>query len=147
MAGHDAPDLDGGSGGFGPPDGGGSPGTGTGSSTGSAFPASENGGVFASNYFLFMPVQDINTKQSFIGFYDFSSFDDPYADSSYSYRIEEIVPNSTPTVNRVDLTYVDLGLATIQVTISGVNDNGQVISSTISQQIGNKIATGALLTA
>jgi hypothetical protein len=144
------PDLDGGSGDFGPPDappsGGGVPGTGTGSSSGGSFPTGENGGVFANNYFLFIPVQDVNTKQCYIGFYDINNFDDTKDSSSYTYRKENVVTNATPTVNRVDLTYKDMGLAKITVTINAVNDNQQIISSSITVQIGNAIPTGELFT-
>lgn len=142
------PDLDGGSGGpMNQPDGGGVPGTSTGSSVSIAFPANENGGVFASTYFLFTPVQDIASGQCYIGFYDFSNLDDQKDGSFYSYKQEDVVPDATPTVRRVDLTYQDLGLATITVTVTGTNDNGQVVSASVKQQLGNAVPTNALLTA
>lgn len=143
--------LNGGSGGIepppsGPPSGGGTPGSSTGSSTADAFPASENGGVFANNYFLFVPVQDVASGRCFIGFFDFSDLDDKTDDSNYQWRVEDVVPDATPTVNRIDITYLDLGLATLSVTVTGTNDLNQVVSQTVQQQIGNAIPTKRLLT-
>lgn len=144
------PDLDGGSGEFngggGPPNGGGVPGTGTGSSQGAGFPFSEFGGVFGSTYFLFIPSQDSNSLASFLGFFDVSSFDDPKDGSSYSYRVEDTRTDRVPTINRVILTYRDLGLAKLTFTLTGVNDDGKVVSNSVLVQIGNVVATNALLT-
>lgn len=144
------PELDGGSGsqgggnGF---NGGGTPGTATGSSqVGAGLPLGENGGLFGSNYFLFVPVQDISTKNCYFGFFDINSFDDTRDASTYSWRIEDVSVDRVPTINRVIFTYRDLGLAAITVTLSGVNDNNQVVSTSVQQQLGNVIPTKALLT-
>jgi hypothetical protein len=64
----------------------------------------------------------------------------------YSYRVEDIIPDQTATVNRIVLTYRDLGATKLTFTVTASNDNGQVISASTEVQIGNTIPTGALLT-
>jgi hypothetical protein len=126
--------------------GGGNPGTSTGSTGISGFPIGENGGVFAPTYYLMVPTQNISGQQCYLGIYDTSSFDDPVDGSSYSYRSEDINPLRVPTVRRVGLIYRDLGLATLTVSISATNDNGQVVSASTTVQLGNTVPTNALLT-
>lgn len=145
FAGNNQPDLDGGSGG-GSPSGGGNPGTPTGSSQGSAFPSTENGGVVGSSWLLFMPVQNIASGQCYIGIFDVSSFDDPTDGSFYQYRKEDLIPDTVPTVNRVDITYLDLGLATITVTVQAVNDDQKVVSQSVQVKLGNAVPTNDLMT-
>lgn len=140
------PNLDGGAGGGGG-GGGGVPGTGTGStSTQGGLPVNENGGVFGSTWFLMVPSQSVTTGLCFVGFFDIDSYDDAVDASYYSYRAEDILPDAVPTVNRVILTYRDLGLAKLTVTLSGTNDNGEVKNNSVKIQIGNKIPTDELLT-
>lgn len=146
MAGVNRPDLDGGSGGVGPGGGGGAPGTPTGSSTGPSLPVGENGGVLANTYYLFVPVQDSRTGICYIGFFDVSSFDDTIDGSSYSYRQEDVIRDCVPTVNRVVLTYRDIGQAQLTVTLKGTNDRGEVVSQNVLVQLGNALPTNALLT-
>lgn len=141
------PDLDGNNdGGVSPPAGGGTPGTETGSSLGPAIPAGENGGVFGSTFYLLTPVEDIASGRCYLGYYDPASFNDTMDGSSYTYRSEDIIKDCVATVNRVVLTYRDLGAAKITVSISGTNDNSQVVSASVQVQLGNQVATGALLT-
>jgi hypothetical protein len=141
------PDLDGSPELGGPsPCGGGTPGTGTGSSIGAGLPIGENGGVVANTWFLFDPTQNIASGLSYLGFYDTASFDDQLDGSSYSYRVEDIISHRVPTVNRLVLTYRDLGLATVTWTVTGTNDLLQVVSASVTVQLGNKIPTNALLT-
>lgn len=142
------PDLDGGSGGFDPGNGGGGvPGTGTGSSSvPTGFPIGENGGVVASTYFLFVPVQDTRSGQCYIGFFDTTDFNDDKDGSSYSWRQEDISIDAVPTVQRVWITYRDLGPAKFTLTITGTNDNAQIVSAAVVVQIGNNVPTGALFT-
>lgn len=146
-----APDLDGGSGGGGDtgdgtPDGGGQPGTPTGSSQSAALPFAENGGVFGTTYFLFIPVQDIVTGRCYIGTYDINSFDDEVDGSSYSYRAEDVIKNCVVTVNRIWLTIRDLGCAKLTLNVSGTSYDAKPVSATVTQKVGNKIPTGTLLT-
>lgn len=153
-------DLNGGSGGdFGPQvgtgaggsgggsnNGGGVPGTGTGSSSvPTGLPTGENGGVFATTYQLFVPVENCSSGQCYIGFFDVTSFDDQTDGSSYSYRQEDINPDAVATVDRVWVTYRDLGLARMTLTLTGTNDNGAIVSNSIVVTIGNITPTNALL--
>lgn len=144
------PDIDGGSGDHNPGvDGGGNPGTPTGSSVANApaaLPVGEHGGVFGSTYFLFVPVQDCNSGQCYIGTYDITDFNDLIDGSSYAYRREDIVKHKVPTVNRVIIIYRDLGPAKFTVGINATNDDGQVIKASVQVQIGNVVPTKALLT-
>lgn len=136
-----------GGGGTGGSGGGGLPGTPTGTHPPIGGPIGENGGVFATSWLLFVPVTDPVTLNSHIGIFDVDSFDDVYDSSEYSYRVEDVGPSRVPTVRRVLLTYRDLGLAKIKVTISGTNDNLQAVSKTVEKQIGNAVPTGKILTA
>lgn len=140
--------LDGGGGDFGDgtEDGGGVPGTPTGSSQGVALPFGENGGVLGTTWFLFVPTQDSYSRRCYIATYDIGSFDDDVDASRYSYRAEDILKNRVPTVNRVILNYRDLGPAKLTVTITGTNDNGEVVSNSVETKLGNTIPTGAILT-
>lgn len=127
-------------------EGGGVPGTVTGSSGGGGLPVNENGGVFGTTWYLFVPVQAVIGGLCYVGFYDIASHNDPVDGFHYAYRIEDVIPDQTPTVNRVILTYRDLGLAKLTFTLRASNDDGEVISATTEVQIGNAIPTGALLT-
>lgn len=140
---HVAPNLDGGGGseGGGGQDGGGVPGAG-----GGTLPNNENGGVFGTTWYLFIPSQTISSGLCYVGFYDIASHNDPVDGFHYSYRVEDVVPDQTPTINRVILTYRDLGLAKLTFTLTASNDDGQVISASTEVQVGNAIPTGALLT-
>ena len=149
MAGVNQPDINGGSGNPRIPNqggsgGGGTPGSPTGTSGGTAVPG-ENGGVIGSTYFLFVPIQD-TTGNCWFGFFDISSFDDPKDGSEYDWRVEDIDTDNVPTVNWVVIDYRDIGAAKINVTIQGVNDNKQVVSKTVTVQIGNVSPTNAILT-
>lgn len=129
--------------------GGGTPGTptgGGGAAVTGVLPNNENGGVLGTSWLLFVPVQNVATGLCFIGIFDLASFDDTVDGSSYSYRKEDVVFDQVPTVNRVILTYRDLGRAKVTVTVSGSNDDGQVISTSVQVQIGNAVPTGELLT-
>lgn len=146
FGGNNQPDLDGGSGGRGPTGGGGNPGTPSGSSQGIAFPAGEIGGVIGSTYFLFIPVQNIQTGACYIATFDVTNFDDKVDGSSYSWRQEDVKKDRVPTVNRAILTYRDLGLCLLTLTIFAVNDKNQIISRSVQVQIGNRIPTNELMT-
>jgi len=149
LTGPNVPDLDGGSGnpGGGGSGGGGVPGTGTGSSSiVTGLPIGENGGVFGTTWFTMVPMQDTRSLLCFLGFYDVTNFNDGIDGSSYSYRQEDVSADAVPTVHRVWITYRDLGLAKFTLTLSGTNDNAQVVSQSVTVQIGNALPTNALIT-
>lgn len=138
-------DLDGGSGGS-PTGGGGTPGTGTGSTGSVGLPTGENGGVLATTYLLFVPVQDSSSGLCYIGTFSSTNFDDSRDGGSYSYRQEDIAPDAVATVHRIWITYRDLGAAKFTITLSGTNDDGQVVTSSAVVQVGNVVPTNALFT-
>lgn len=129
------------------PDGGGSPGTGTGGTTPPIvqLPNNENGGILASSWILFVPVQDIVSKRSYVGMFDIFSNDDPFDGASYSYRAEELIPNSVATVREVWVSYKDLGPAAIIISVSGVNDDQEIVGTAVNLKLGTVAATGTIL--
>lgn len=107
-----------------------------------AIPFNENGGFLATNFFLMLPLQDMTNGAVGVAIFNTGSFDDANDASSYSYKIEDIVPGRVPTVRRVIVNYRDLGPATLLVTLTGTNDNAQQISVSASKSIGTAAATG-----
>jgi hypothetical protein len=127
--------------------GGGGGGGVTGGGPGNTFvPFLENGGFQATAFFLFIPAQSPVGGSSYIGTFSAVNWDDPLNSSSYSYRMEDIVEGRVPTVRRVILVYRDLGPATCTVTLTGTNDNQQVVIASKIITIGTVAATGALFT-
>lgn len=106
---------------------------------GFAIPFSENGGFLASTFFFMLPVQDMTNGAVGVAVFNTANFDDQIDASSYSYKVEDVVPGRVPTVRRVILNYRDLGLANIIVTLTGTNDNAQFISVSVTRQIGNPL--------
>jgi hypothetical protein len=66
--------------------------------------------------------------------------------ASHSYKVEDIIANYFPTVRRVILTYRDVGIATITVTVSGVDDLGVPVTASQTVTIGTAGAPGILKT-
>ena len=83
-------------------------------------PFGENGGFVASTFYLMVPVQSADLSRVYVGIFDPSSFDDPLDPSYYAYRMEDIQPCRVPVVRRVLLTYRDIGVASLIVTLTGV---------------------------
>jgi len=67
-----------------------------------------------------VPVQSADLSRVYVGIFDPSSFDDPLDPSYYAYRMEDIQPCRVPVVRRVLLTYRDIGVASLIVTLTGV---------------------------
>lgn len=119
-----------------------------------ALPSNENGGISGSTWVLFLPSIDISGSLPHISYYDLTTYtcggcpaaNDDRDGFRYSYRVEDIIPDQTPTVNRIILTYRDLGPTKLTFTLTASNDDGQVIHNSVEVQIGNVIPTGALLT-
>lgn len=134
----------GGGGGGGGTSGGGSPGTPSGGRSG--IPPGENGGVSANNYVLLVPVQNAISGLSYFGFYDVSNLNDTDDGSYYNYRTEDVSINRVPTVRRVAINYMDFGPLKLTITINATNDLQQNISRSVTIQLGNKVATGIMMT-
>lgn len=74
-------------------------------------------------------------------------FNDLINPSNYFYKVEEVIPGRTPTVNKIVVTYRDLGLVVVTFNITGTNDLQKVVSATTGPIIlGNLSATGRIMT-
>jgi hypothetical protein len=86
---------------------------------------------------------------------DPTNFDDQANGSTYSWKVEDVIAGRQPTINRVIISYRDLGVATITVTLSGNDDSGNALSinqvATIGTVAGSKkilsVVLGLALTA
>lgn len=110
--------------------------------------AQSNGGVAQSSRISAYPMVSATTGQAALYAYDPTlGFNDPANGSSYFYKVEEVVPGKTPTVNSLTLVYRDLGLAIVTFNLTGTNDNQQVVSATTGPLlIGNLVPTGRIMT-
>lgn len=84
---------------------------------------------------LIVPIFNNNTLQSSFVRFDTGTFNDATQGSSHSFRQEDILPGRTAVVQRVLLHYRDLGTFTITATVTGVDDNGNAVTATQTQQI------------
>lgn len=66
--------------------------------------------------------------------------------SQYTFRMEDIAESRVPTVRRVVITYKDIATCPITVTVSGTNDNAQVVSSSQNVTLGSGTNTNNLMT-
>lgn len=110
--------------------------------------AQSNGGISQSSRISAYPMVNVATGQTALYAYDPSlGFNDPFNASTYFYKIEEVVPGKTPTVNSLILVYRDLGLASVTFNLTGTNDNQQIVSATTGPLvIGNLVPTGRIMT-
>lgn len=82
-----------------------------------------------------------------LNYFNENNFNDTSDTGSYVFKAEDIIADRVPTIRRVILTYIDLGVAMLQFTITGANDNGVIVTQTTTKSIGTVAATGLLLTA
>jgi hypothetical protein len=129
----------------GTPGGGQTPGTGSGAPN--TYVPQSNGGVFAASKASLFPVFNATDNRcEFMAFDPTQGYNDTVNPSSYNFRVEEVAPYRTPTVRRVILSYIDLGVVAITLTLTGCNDQQAVVSKSAQITIGNNPATGAILT-
>jgi hypothetical protein len=76
---------------------------------------------------------------------DPTNFDDQANGSTYSWKVEDVIAGRQPTINRVVISYRDLGVATITVTLSGNDDSGNPVSDQATITIGTVAATKKIL--
>ena len=93
-----------------------------------------------------IPVNNVMTGAILLAYYDTTNFNDATDSSTYIFRAEDIIAERVPTIRRVILTYIDLGVVTIGVTLTGSNDNSAVVTASTTVSLGNATPTGALLT-
>jgi hypothetical protein len=110
--------------------------------------AQSNGGVNTTSRLTLFPMFDIRNKA--VGFYAFDpsgGFNDPNSGGFYSFKVEEIIPGRVPTVRKIIAVYRDLGLASASFSLSGTNDQQQVVGPLITPVLfGNLVPTGKLMT-
>jgi hypothetical protein len=92
-------------------------------------------------------VPSTGTAGIVLAYYDETTLNDANDGRQYIFKAEDILADRVPTVRRVILTYVDLGVATITATINGVDDTGTLVTAASTVSIGTVAATGRLLTA
>jgi hypothetical protein len=78
-------------------------------------------------------------------FFDVTNFNDPAINSYWYGKVEDIRPGCQPTLGRTVLTYRDLGIAQISVTIWGNNDQQAIVSASGSYTIGTNLASKKLV--
>lgn len=62
-----------------------------------------------------------------------AGFNDPNNASFHYFRVEEVATMRVPDFRRVGIIYRDLGVATIQIALTAVNDNGDIVYNTPNQ--------------
>ena len=107
-----------------------------------------NGGFTPTHAYNFIP-GILNGAVVMNAFDPGQGFNDVNDGGFHYFRIEEVKTMRYPTFRRVGIIYRDLGIATIQVALSAVDDNGQVNTNAVagvypSFTIGTKLATGRL---
>lgn len=110
--------------------------------------AQSNGGISQTSRISAYPMTSVSTGQAALYAYDPGlSFNDPSNASTYFYKMEEVAPGKTPTVNSLILIYRDFGIATVTFNLTGTNDDQKVVSATTGPLvIGNLIPTGRIMT-
>jgi hypothetical protein len=106
-----------------------------------------NGGVFGvAKMALYPCFNALDNTCEFMGWDPTSGFDDPVNPSSYNFKVEDFLPYRTATVRRIIVTYTDLGQVTAVFTLTGCNDNQEVVDNTATVVLGNETPTQAILT-
>jgi hypothetical protein len=104
-------------------------------------PSGSNGGVTAFERIALYPANG-----NIWAFDPLSNFNDPIDGSNYFWRVEELAVGRKPTISRLFVTYRDLGLVNVTFTITAVQDNQTVVSSSAAATLGNASPTGYLMT-
>jgi hypothetical protein len=95
------------------------------------------------NLFLILGL-DFNTAA--IWTLDPTSFDDPAIGGFYAWKVEDVIAGRTPTVNRAIISYRDLGVAKFTLTITGTDDSGAVVSTSVPVSVGTVAASKRIAT-
>jgi hypothetical protein len=81
-----------------------------------------------------------------LAYYDETTLNDANDSRQYIFRAEDIIAERVPTIRRVILTYIDLGVATVTATVNGVDDTGALVSTRTTATVGTAMASGRLMT-
>lgn len=93
---------------------------------------------------LLIPAQNFTTAVFYT--LDPTNFNDVSSPSSYSWKVEDVIAGRTPTINRLIVSYRDLGLATVTFTLSGTDDSGNLVSNSTPVAIGTLAASNKIVT-
>lgn len=122
--------------------------SGTGVSGGSPPPPNELPSLVKALRYLLIPGStQVNQTNKVLSYFDVTTLDDANDSSTYLFKAEDILADRVPTVRRVIITYVDKGVATLTVNVSGINDQGVYTFGQVVLTIGTVGATGNLMTA
>jgi hypothetical protein len=100
-----------------------------------------------SEMVLMVPFRDTQSGATGIGRFSPILFNDVGQGSSHSFKVEDVFINYQPTIRRVILTYRDMGPANVTATVTGTDDNGNVVTASTQVAIGSVGAPGILKTA
>jgi hypothetical protein len=104
-----------------------------------------NGGTSQPlNLFLILGLNFLNAA---IWTLDPTNFDDPLLGGFYFWKVEDVIAGRTPTINRVIISYRDLGVATFTLVITGTLDSGVVVNISQPVTVGTSAASGKIATA
>lgn len=84
--------------------------------------------------------------------FDPTNFNDAASGSFYDWKIEDVIAGRIPTINRVIISYRDLGVASILVNLSGVtgpqdpNQPNSPVNQSTTLTIGTASARGVICT-
>jgi hypothetical protein len=122
-------------------------GTGTGSGGGGGGGATgEATGLVQAFRRELIPVKSV-TAGIVLAYFDETNFNDILDARTYIFKAQDILADRVPTTRRVVITYVDLGVATVRATITGVNDQGVLVTASAVVTLGTAGATRRLMTA
>jgi len=109
--------------------------------------AQSNGGVTSNSRVSAYPMVNAITGQAGLWAFDPTlGYNDTTNPANYFYRMEEVIPGKTPTVNHIIVSYRDLGLVTVTFNLTATNDNQQVtMQSSGPIVLGNRRATGRIM--
>lgn len=105
-----------------------------------------NGGVATTSKLTLFPMT--NWQTGITGFFAFDptkGFNDPVSASTHSFRTEDLLSGRIHTVNRIVVTYRDLGKVSASFILSGASDQQQIVSVSKTVSLGNTVSTNKLL--
>jgi hypothetical protein len=109
-------------------------------------PPSNGGTTTSLGLALFPIITNPITSNAFFKF-DPTNFNDPLTQSFYLFKTEDIICGRVGTINRVILSVRNLGVATITLTLSGIDDNTkEPVSNSVVMTIGTFSASGRIIT-
>ena len=77
---------------------------------------------------------------------DPTNFNDTLEGSNYSWKVEDVIAGRTPTINRLIISYKDLGVVATTVLISGTDDSQNPVLFQEAVTLGTVGAPGTIKT-